>query len=89
MKLPLRHELGWMGAFTREHAAGALQNHARVVKVNSEAGDTHPDGTPGVVLGSMSHPDIRGGEVMYFVEWAPKPRVAVGVMAFKVREAAK
>ena len=85
---PLRHEPGWVGAFTRETAQGAMPNGTRVVKCNAEKGDTHEDGTPGVVLGSMSSPKIRAGEVMYFVEWAASPRVAVGVVAAKVRAAA-
>lgn len=84
----LRHEPGWHGAFTRDQAQGAIPNRSRVVKQCSEPGDTHADGTPGIVLGSMSHPEVRNGEICYFIEWAPNPRVAVAVMAFKVRAAA-
>jgi hypothetical protein len=87
MKAPnIRHRQGWVGAFTRETAPGAIKSGTRVVKQNSEPGDGHPDGTPGVVLGSMpvdepSKPNIR---ILYFVEWAPKPRCAVATADFKV-----
>lgn len=86
--LPMLHnEEGWMGAFTRESAPGALRPGTRVVKRNSEPGDTNADGVPGVVLGSISHPKVGDGAVMYFIEWAAYPRCAAAVMHFKVREA--
>lgn len=75
-----------MGAFTRHQAAGCLANGTRVVKARSEESDAHPDGTPGVILGSLCTPEVMAGAPFYFVEWAPRPRVAVGVMGFKVRE---
>jgi hypothetical protein len=81
-----REEPGWLGAFTRYRVEGALRNGTTVVKVNSEPGDTHPDGTPGVILGSISHPDAFNGMIGYFVEWAPRPRVAIGTIALKVKE---
>lgn len=82
-----QNEPGWIGAFTRQQAQGALPNGTRIVKQNSERGDAHPNGTPGVVLGSISHPQVMGGVVFYFIEWAPKPRTAVGVLGTKIREA--
>jgi hypothetical protein len=85
---PFKGEPGWHGMFTRQQAKGALANGTRIVKVNSEPGDAHPDGTPGVILGSISHPAIWDGAVCYFVEWAPARRKAVAVMGFKLREAA-
>lgn len=85
-----RSEPGWIGAFSREQAAGALPNGTRVVKHNSEPRDGTPDGTPGVVLGSgcATFPEA-GGETVFFywIEWAHRPRVAVGVMATKLRKA--
>lgn len=82
-------EKGWKGSFTRETADGAMSARTRVVKINSVPGDTHADGTPGVILGSIVHPEIMDGAICYFVEWAAKPRVAVAVMAFKLRKAAE
>lgn len=86
--LPFREEAGWVGHFTRGQASGALPNGTRIVKTRSEPGDGTPDGTPGVVLGSFSHPAIQDGAIMYFLEWASKPRVAVGAIHWKVREMA-
>jgi hypothetical protein len=80
----IKNEPGWEGAFTRAQAPGALANETRVVKARSEPGDATPDDTPGVILGSISHPAIWDGAVAYFVEWATTPRQAVAVMAFKV-----
>jgi len=82
-----KNEPGWNGAFTREQAEGAMPNGTRVVKTNSDAEDGHADGTPGVILGSMSHPEVEDGAIFYFVEWAARPRTAVGIMGKKVRAA--
>lgn len=83
-RIVVRFEPGWLGAFTRNEVARALRNGTRVVKTNSESGDANKDGAPGVVLGSISHPDVQNGAVMYFIEWDAMPRVAVGAMAQKV-----
>jgi hypothetical protein len=87
MSAPLRHEPGWAGAFTRGTAEGALPNGSLVIKANAEPGDGHPDGTPGVVLGSIIHPDVMDGQLAYFVEWAPRPRTAIVTVADKLRPA--
>ena len=87
MSAPLRYEPGWAGAFTRDTADGALPNGSLVVKTNSEQGDGEPDGTPGVVLGSVVHPELMDGQLCYFVEWAPRQRVAVATVADKLRPA--
>jgi len=81
----LKNEPGWAGYFTRQEVDGALKNGTRVVKAISENGNRQPNGTPGVILGSMSRPGIKSGEVCYFVEWASMPRCAVAVMSFKLR----
>jgi hypothetical protein len=81
---PIQNHPGYIGAFTRETAPGAIPSGARVRKVNSEPGDGHKDGSVGTVLGSMSHPEVHGGAVFYFVEWDTRPRMAVSVMGFKV-----
>lgn len=75
---------GYTGAFTRDQAPGALPNGTRIMKANSEDGDGHQDGARGTVLGSISHPDVHGGAVMYFIEWDARPKVAVGTIGFKV-----
>lgn len=81
---PIQKEPGWIGAFTRHEQLGAWRNGTRVVKQNSEPKDATPDGTPGVVLGSLAEPE---GErrLIYFIEWANAPRVAVGCMGFKLK----
>lgn len=93
----IRHEYGWTGAFTRAQADGAIKNGTPVVKTNSEKGDGNPDGTPGVVLGSMfvgnipppPHLAHNPPQFVYFVEWASRPRHAVAATDFKLREAAR
>lgn len=84
-------EPGYIGAFTREHAEGALPNGARVVKRNSEEKDPRPNGSLGTVLGSIDGSLIDTGlmlrfkaRYMYFIEWDDAPRVAVGVIDWKV-----
>jgi hypothetical protein len=42
------------------------KRRTRVSKANSESGDEQPDGTLGVVVGSIGHPTF---DVAYFVEW--------------------
>ena len=76
-------EPGWIGAFTRHEELGAWRNGTRVVKQASEPHDGTPDGTPGVVLGSLM--EHQSKQLLYFVEWANRPRVAVGCMGFKLK----
>jgi hypothetical protein len=88
----LDSEDGWIGVFTRHEAVGAMPNGTRVVKVRGESGDATALGTCGTVLGSLDAeflgervPD--GWETItyaYFVEWADRPNVAVGVMDWKI-----
>lgn len=80
----LRTEQGWVGIFTRAQAEGAIPNGETVVKVASEKGDGHPIGARATVLGSLSHPSAGLG---YFVEWEDCPRMAVGVIAWKIAKA--
>lgn len=81
----LQNEPGWVGMFTREQAPGALPNGTVIEKATWEAGDAHPIGTRGVVLGSFFPPEHN--TLFYFVEWRPKPHMAVGVTAKKIRRA--
>lgn len=83
------NERGWVGAFTRAQAVGAIPNGTRIRKVNSEHDDAHPDGTFGTVLGSIKSPDdlVHIADYGYFVEWDPRPRCAIGVMSFKIERA--
>jgi hypothetical protein len=77
------NEPGWIGAFTRNQVEGALVNGTRVVKIKEDAkGDFTPIGSQGVVLGSLSAPDLE--YVFYFVEWDNKPKIAVGVTGWKI-----
>lgn len=81
----IREHEGWIGAFTRDQARQAqLKNGQRVCKSLHELGDATPVGTGGVVLGSVFHWTVGVG---YFVEWDDKPRIAVLVVAAKVRAA--
>jgi hypothetical protein len=82
---PFEIEPGWSGAFTRAQAPGAMPNGAKIVKGRGEVGDSTPEGAPGVVLGSFSHPEVCNGAVCYFVEWADRPRVAVAVINWKIK----
>ena len=83
----IENHQGYVGAFTRDQAKGAIPNETRIQKTNSEKGDPTPDGTPGTVLGSMRAPESMGKLLMYFVEWENRPRVAVGIMATKIERA--
>lgn len=79
-------EEGMFGLFTRHQDDGAIENGRRIFKTNSMEGDATPDGTPGTVLGSVAV-DVDGvRQFFYFVEWADKPRYAVGAMGFKITE---
>lgn len=71
---------GYAGAFSRAQAQGAYPNGTRIVKVNSEPGDSTKDGTNGTVLGSL----VFDGQSLYFIEWDDKPKVAIGTIGEKV-----
>lgn len=73
---------GWHGRHVRDEVPGALRNGTRVRKVGSDPDDTHQDGAPATVLGSMSHPAVGAG---YFVEFDDHPRYAVFVAGHRVR----
>jgi hypothetical protein len=78
---------GYVGLHTREQAPGAMPNGTRVVKVMFEKGDTHPIGSIGTVLGSLTadpNPVVPGVEHFYFIEWDDQPRLAVGVVNLKI-----
>lgn len=82
---PFGPEPGWVGQFTRAQEPGAIPNGSPVVKGESDEGDAHEAGAPGVVLGSFCHPEILDGALCYFVEWADRPRVACAVMGWKIK----
>jgi hypothetical protein len=77
---------GYRGAFTRNQVEGAMPNGTRIRKCHSEPGDSTPDGAEGTVLGSMSHPEIFDGIIVYFVEWDWAPRHAVGTLYRKIEK---
>lgn len=92
-----RIEPGWVGAFSRNEAEGAFPNGTRIYKARMEKGDATPIGIRGVVLGSWPVPSEQGKvhslpdpdyEVrhIYFVEWDDKPRVAVGMIDWKIEK---
>jgi hypothetical protein len=76
-------EHGYLGAFTRDQAPGAIANGTHIVKTRTEEGDANPIGATGVVLGSLCHEE----KYLYFVEWDSLPRVAVGVSDWKIERA--
>lgn len=76
---------GWHGSFTRNQAPGAYPNGTRIVKVETEHGDTNPVGAMGTVLGSLQHPRYPEMGIGYFIEWDRTPRCAVLVVAWKIR----
>lgn len=76
----LRNEDGWIGAFTRSAAPGAIPSGVRVVKVRSEPGDFNKLGARGMILGSIT----AQGLLCYFIEWDDAPRRAVAVIGWKL-----
>lgn len=80
----VRNYPGYRGAFTRARAPGALPSGTRIKKANSERGDANPDGALGTVLGSLSHPEVQNGALLYFVEWDSAPGTAIATMGFKI-----
>lgn len=88
------YERGWRGGFTRNQAEGAYPNGSRIVKAREEDGDATPLGTGGTVLGSLDgsvldqrNPDGDVIRFAYFIEWDTAPRVAVGVIDWKIEQA--
>jgi hypothetical protein len=80
---------GYTGRHTRGQAPGAIPNGTRIVKQNSEQGDSQLDGALGCVLGSIKTPAGTKGKYpgvayFYFVEWDALPRAAVGIISTKI-----
>lgn len=87
----LGHHDDYAGMFSRGQAEGAIPNGTRIIKRNSEEGDSTPDGTGGVILGSINGVKAgvpaaiaNGVTYLYFVEWDDKPKVAIGTVDKKV-----
>lgn len=75
-----------MVGFLVGQAEGALAVGSAVVKVNSEEGDSNPNGTRGVVISSFE-PITSGdfaGEYTYFILWETFP-VPIFVRGGKVK----
>lgn len=79
---------GWAGFYMPGEAPGALPNGTRIRKVNSEPGDSSPDGALGTVQSSVENTtdQFPGCRFAYFVEWDHMPRAFVGIMATKIEE---
>lgn len=94
----LTTEPGMLGVFTRDQAEGAIPNGTVIRKRQSEPGDLTPDGTVGVVLGSISADgvdqtalaqipeNLRDFDFGYFVEWQSNPKHAVLIIGSKIEE---
>lgn len=72
-RLGIREWPGYVGAFTRDQANGAIPNGTSIVKVFKEEKDAHQIGARGTVLGSF----LDNGRAAYFVEWDSDPGIAV------------
>ena len=84
-------EPGITGMFTRDQAEGAIPNGSRVSKCNSVPySDATPDGTGGVVLGSIGPIDLKIPSLPpmfgYWVMWDNRPNHAVFIMGLKVQK---
>lgn len=73
--------------FTTNEAEGAIRNGTRVVKVGREAGDSHDDGAPARVIGSLGPIPFRGMTEVYgyWVEWDDMPEVPVFIVGHRIR----
>lgn len=67
-------------------ADGAIPNGTRVEKVNSEPGDSFPDGTEGTVLASALVVEL--GAFGYYVAFDPRP-VACFIAGYRIKPVGK
>lgn len=58
-------------------APGAWRNGTVVAKANSQPDDGTPDGTRGIVLGSIDVREKGPATFAYFVEWSNRPGLPV------------
>jgi hypothetical protein len=89
LDLGFRYEEGWLGAFTRNQADGAIPNGATVFKTHFNKGDTHKPGDKARVLGSLPVPkDMKAlankAKYFYFVEWEDSPRMACSIVGDRI-----
>lgn len=77
--------------FLPGEAEGALKNGTEIVKANTEAEDSVPNGTKGVVLASHDFSEFPGvgriDGIAYFVEWENFPGLPVLIHAKRIAEA--
>lgn len=69
-------------AFNGE-AVGAIPNDTRVAKINSEPGDSFPDGTQGTVLASALVGEL--GTFGYYVAFDPRP-LPCFIAGYRIKE---
>lgn len=72
---------GYIGAFTRRQARGAIPNGTEIIKIFSELGDRTPIGQTGVVLGSI---ELKQFGLLYFIEWNHSKGFAVSAVEKKI-----
>src|SRR5258708_6173907 len=68
-------------------AEGAIPNETRIVKTNSDPGDSYPDGTGGIILSNQYLEDITAAKDKYgyFVLFDPDPKVPVFIQGNRIR----
>lgn len=78
--------------YTTKSAAGAIPNGTTIIKQNAEAGDTNPNGTLGIIIGSCDSPpneaiNKKNGFIvkfLYFVDWN-NSGIPVGTIDHKIK----
>jgi hypothetical protein len=70
--------------FVHMQAEGALKNGTRIRKINSNFAEDHPNGSPGVIVGSIG-PGVNQ-MYGYFVIWDDNPEQIVFMTSTKIRE---
>ena len=72
---------GVVVVWTRDEAWGAMRNGTVIEKCNSQPGDSFPDGTRGMIVGSQ----IIKVEHFYFILWEPMPKVPIAISMHRIR----
>jgi len=81
--LGIKNHPGYFTSFCNKQAQGAWENGSCVIKDGSDSGeDITPDGTKGIILGSLKSPE---GKYAYFVEWEDKPKMPVFCVEEKLK----
>lgn len=82
----IKKVLGTDAIYTDDHAEGAWPNGTPVIKINSESADAHPNGTLGVIIGSVGPFPFNGNLTYGYIVLFEGEVIPIGCIGTKLQQ---